>query len=64
MPAATACPLQVEEVTEARPGDYAEVWADVNKIQRELGWRANYTDVNVGLQHAWDWRQSHPQGYE
>jgi UDP-glucose 4-epimerase len=54
----------VEEVREARPGDYAEVWSDVAKIQGELRWRANFTDIREGLRHAWGWRQRHPQGYD
>ncbi|EFJ51669.1 hypothetical protein VOLCADRAFT_87343 [Volvox carteri f. nagariensis] len=48
---------------EARPGDYAAVWSDVSKINRELGWRANYTDIEEGLRHAWQWRVKHPHGY-
>ena len=62
VPLCTLC-VQVVEQAEARPGDYAEVYADVSKIQRDLGWRANYTDVDQGLAHAWAWRQQHPDGY-
>ena len=55
--------VQVVEQAEARPGDYAEVWADPAKINGELGWHAKYTNVELGLAHAWAWRQTHPQGY-
>jgi len=48
---------------EARPGDAAEVWADPTMVQQWLGWKAQYTDVTEGLQHAWDWRKNHPNGY-
>ncbi|GIL63174.1 hypothetical protein Vafri_17285 [Volvox africanus] len=55
--------IKVVYQEEARPGDYAAVWSDVSKINRELGWRANYTDIEEGLQHAWQWRVNHPEGY-
>ncbi|KAG2428196.1 hypothetical protein HXX76_011876 [Chlamydomonas incerta] len=55
--------IQVIYQEEARPGDYAEVWSDVAKINNELGWRANYTDIEEGLRHAWNWRLEHPDGY-
>ncbi|KAG2451063.1 hypothetical protein HYH02_004331 [Chlamydomonas schloesseri] len=55
--------IQVIYQEEARPGDYAEVWSDVSKINNELGWRANYTDIEEGLRHAWNWRLLHPDGY-
>lgn len=48
---------------ESRPGDYAEVWSDVAKINNELTWKANFTNVEDGLSHAWAWRQTHPNGY-
>lgn len=60
---AARCPLQVVEQAEARPGDYAAVWADPAKIQRELGWSARFTDIEAGLGHAWAWRKRHPTGY-
>ncbi len=50
-------------MAEARAGDYAEVWSDVSRIQAELRWRANFTDVREGLRHAWAWRQRNPKGY-
>lgn len=55
--------LTIVEQAEARPGDYPEMWADVSKIRDELGWRAQYTDVEVGLGHAWRWHSTHPGGY-
>ena len=47
----------------ARPGDYAEVYADTSKIKRELNWTAKYTDVAEGLRQAWTWRQAHKTSY-
>ncbi|KAG2496594.1 hypothetical protein HYH03_005416 [Edaphochlamys debaryana] len=59
----TGRPIKVVYQEEARPGDYAAVWSDVSKIQRDLGWQANYTDVEEGLRHAWEWRRLHEHGY-
>ncbi|KAK9151023.1 hypothetical protein Syun_009332 [Stephania yunnanensis] len=46
-----------------RPGDYAEVYSDPSKINRELNWTAQHTDLQVSLQTAWRWQQSHHNGY-
>jgi UDP-arabinose 4-epimerase len=47
----------------SRPGDYPEMWADPSKIMRELKWKPQYTNVELGLAHAWAWRRAHPLGY-
>ena len=49
--------MQVHEQREARPGDYAEVYADVSKIAADLNWTAKYTNLEDSLGHAWQWRQ-------
>lgn len=46
-----------------RKGDYAEVWSDVSKINRELNWIAQHTDLTASLADAWRWRRDHPNGY-
>ena len=46
-----------------RPGDYAEVYSDPTKINTELKWKANFTDLKQALATAWKWRQRHPSGY-
>ncbi|KAH8518258.1 hypothetical protein H0E87_000202 [Populus deltoides] len=46
-----------------RPGDYAEVFSDPSKINRELNWTAQYTDLQKSLQVAWRWQKSHQNGY-
>ncbi|KAG4956515.1 hypothetical protein JHK85_042895 [Glycine max] len=35
-----------------RPGDYAEVYSDPSKINRELNWTAQYTDLEKSLQQT------------
>ncbi|KAG0569368.1 hypothetical protein KC19_6G085600 [Ceratodon purpureus] len=46
-----------------RPGDYAEVYSDPSKIQRELNWSAQHLDLRESLADAWRWRKRHPDGY-
>ncbi|KAG8046407.1 hypothetical protein GUJ93_ZPchr0008g12186 [Zizania palustris] len=46
-----------------RPGDYAEVYSDPTKINTELNWTAQYTDLKKSLSVAWRWQKSHPHGY-
>ncbi|KAJ6980431.1 hypothetical protein D5086_022626 [Populus alba] len=45
-----------------RPGDYAEVFSDPSKINLELNWTAQYTDLQKSLQTAWRWQKSHQNG--
>ncbi|MBN2217501.1 MAG: UDP-glucose 4-epimerase GalE [Pirellulales bacterium] len=46
-----------------RAGDPAVLFADSQKIQRELGWKPRYTDVVPIVETAWKWFQAHPDGY-
>ncbi|KAK9155273.1 hypothetical protein Sjap_002753 [Stephania japonica] len=59
---ATGREIKVEFLSR-RPGDYAEVYSDPSKINRELNWTAQHTDLQVSLQTAWRWQQSHRNGY-
>jgi UDP-glucose 4-epimerase len=43
------------ELVDRRPGDIAESWADVTKIERELGWKAT-RDLAVMCEDAWRWQ--------
>ena len=47
----------------ARPGDHAVAYADPSLIQKELGWKARYVDLEESLGHAWAWRLAHKSGY-
>jgi UDP-glucose-4-epimerase GalE len=47
-----------------RPGDPAALYAASDRLQRELGWRPQYPDLDLIVQHAWGWHQSHPHGYQ
>lgn len=46
-----------------RAGDPAVLYAASDRAQRELGWRPQYTDLEVIVRHAWQWHSSHPRGY-
>uniref|UniRef100_A0A7S0SPV4 UDP-glucose 4-epimerase n=1 Tax=Mantoniella antarctica TaxID=81844 RepID=A0A7S0SPV4_9CHLO len=59
----TGVSIAVAEQVDARPGDYAEVFADVSKIQEELGWTAKFVSLDESLGHAWSWRKTHKTEY-
>jgi UDP-glucose-4-epimerase GalE len=46
-----------------RPGDPAALYAASDRLQRELGWRPRYADLEQIVRHAWQWHQMHPHGY-
>jgi UDP-glucose 4-epimerase len=47
-----------------RDGDPPSLYADASKIERELGWRAQRTDIGEAILSAWRWFSAHPQGYK
>ncbi|XP_020673180.1 probable UDP-arabinose 4-epimerase 2 [Dendrobium catenatum] len=59
---ATGVEIQVEYLNR-RPGDYAEVYSDPSRIQRELNWTAQNTDLLKSLQVSWNWQKYHRHGY-
>lgn len=46
-----------------RPGDYAKVFSNPAKIEQELHWQAQYTNLEESLSMAWRWRKKNPNGY-
>jgi len=50
-------------VAPRRAGDPAHLVADSTRIQAELGWRPQYTDLDAIVATAWRWHSSHPHGY-
>lgn len=56
-------PFRVE-VGARRPGDPPALYADASKIERELGWRAQRTDIAKTILSAWRWFSAHPDGYD
>src|SRR3954468_19637083 len=47
-----------------RPGDPPRLVAASDKIQRELGWRPQFQDIDAIIESAWRWHQKFPNGYE
>ena len=33
------------------------------KAQAELHWKPKFTEIDVIVRTAWDWRRAHPRGY-
>jgi UDP-glucose 4-epimerase len=46
-----------------RAGDPPMLVASAEKIQKELGWRPNYTELRPIIETAWRWHRNHPKGY-
>ncbi len=46
-----------------RPGDPPELYANADLIQRELGFKPRYTDIERIIETAWQWFKTHPDGY-
>jgi UDP-glucose 4-epimerase len=47
-----------------RPGDPPELWASPDKIKRELGWSAKFTNLDEIVRTAWNWFSKNPNGYD
>jgi len=46
-----------------RPGDPAILIASAKKIREELGWERRFPSIDQIIGSAWEWHQSHPNGY-
>ena len=42
-----------------RDGDPARLVADSTRLQKELGWKPEFTDLETIIQHAWEWEQKY-----
>ena len=47
-----------------RAGDPSVLIASSEKIIQELGWQPKYNSLEAVIASAWQWHQSHPNGYE
>jgi len=59
----TGHPIPAEE-TPRRPGDSPRLVASSEKIKKELGWKPQVPELKDIIQSAWEWHQSHPDGYK
>ncbi len=46
-----------------RPGDPPRLIASSEKIQRELGWKPQFQNLEAIVESAWKWHQRFPRGY-
>jgi UDP-glucose 4-epimerase len=46
-----------------RAGDPAVLVASSEQIQKDLGWKPRFADLEAIISSAWQWMQKHPQGY-
>jgi UDP-glucose-4-epimerase GalE len=51
------------EIGPRRPGDPPQLYANADKIKRELGWSAKVRDLHTMIDTAWGWFRNHPDGY-
>ncbi len=47
-----------------RPGDPAELVATSAKIEKELGWKPQFGDLETIMRTACEWFEKHPNGYK
>lgn len=50
-------------ITDRRPGDIAQCYAEPSHARQELGWRAQRGIAEM-CRDAWNWQVKNPQGYE
>ena len=50
-------------ITERRPGDIDECYADPTKARELLGWKAEKTLYDM-CRDSWNWQKNNPNGYE
>lgn len=51
------------QIAPRRPGDAAEVWADVSKAERSLRFQANFGAPDM-CRDTWRWQSANPNGYQ
>ena len=49
-------------ITDRRPGDIAECYADSTKAKELMGWTAEKTLVDM-CGDSWRWQKNNPNGY-
>ncbi|HED32623.1 MAG TPA: UDP-glucose 4-epimerase GalE [Gammaproteobacteria bacterium] len=46
---------------ERREGDPARLVADASLLQKELGWKPEYADLEIIVRHAWEWEEKYSE---
>ncbi|ADV68377.1 UDP-glucose 4-epimerase GalE [Deinococcus maricopensis] len=52
------------EIAPRRAGDPPSLVADSHRIQQELHWTPQFTDLREIIRTAWDWHRTHPHGFK
>jgi len=47
-----------------RAGDTPVLVAGSKRVERDLGWKPNTTDLTEIIRSAWNWHRTHPNGFE
>jgi UDP-glucose-4-epimerase GalE len=47
-----------------RAGDPGILFASSARMRSDLGWRPQFEEIDVIVETAWRWRESHPNGYD
>jgi UDP-glucose 4-epimerase len=50
-------------VVARRPGDAPALYADATKLMTKLGWKPRHRDIRAVVASAWNWHETHPDGY-
>lgn len=50
-------------ITERRPGDIAQCYADPSKAEKLLGWKAQ-KNIDDMCRDTWNWQKNNPDGYD
>ena len=59
-----ACGKQIPyEITDRRPGDIAECYANASLAKEELDWEAEY-GIKEMCEDTWNWQKKNPNGYK
>ena len=51
------------KIVDRRPGDIAECWANPEKAERELNWKAK-RGLSEMMSDIWRWQSNNPKGYD
>ena len=52
------------EYLDRRAGDTTRLVAGAQRLRNELGWQPQYTSLRDIIATAWQWHETHPNGYE
>ena len=51
------------KIVDRRLGDIDELWADVQKANDKLEWKAEFSLKDM-CAHSWKWQSKYPMGYQ